>query len=619
VSTRTPRHGKLLVHLDGALLVGGHAATPLFLDASSAKGADGRGVVPASALKGALREAVVRLENAAGRNACTVDAPCSEAPRCLACVLFGAPGRDRPAVTDGTKEGLPETADGQAGRLRIGDALLQRGRRDAWSVRPGVGVDRHTRSAAQEVLFHREVLDAPGAVLEAPVSGDLTDDELRRLDAALTLVTGIGNSRSRGLGAVRVAWKDAAAPETAPSVRLEGLRSGDSVARLVVEPLEPLVLGGARGSGSTIRCRDLIAGSALRGALAAAAARAGIATDGAPFQTTFVDPTTCLLFGDALPAHRSLAVLPLPAPRSLFRCKHADDERHQDHSTEHDTLVMLALAAPLLRQGGQWAPPRCPVPGCDLPLRPAPGGVHPPQDVVRRIATRLARDIHTGSAMQGMLYSTEQAEPDKGLRFVGTVARLGAAAREVLAAASAADVFVGRGRSRGLGRVRVSLEHSLELGSDAVAARRERFEAAVSPLFAAAAAARLPNVPSDAGGLVAVLARTDLALSPDRAPDLLLQAVLGPETGGAHVLSARQAWGSHSGWDAGHGEAPAGPRPLRPVVRAGSAWLLACTPTGRPGDDRLAELEAEGVGPLRELGLGQISFYPSVFREGLER
>ncbi|MBX3274755.1 MAG: hypothetical protein KF729_31105 [Sandaracinaceae bacterium] len=594
--TQRTFHATLQLTLESPLLVGGHTSPASYVDATSAKRADY--VIPASALRGALREACTRLENAAtdGATAETAVGP-------LTCELFGAPGADRPKLTEGTGDDIAihsGDAGGTSGKLRVGDAVA----RDTMhaAVRHGVGVDRWTGAARPEVHFQREVAGGPGDVLSAPLECRASEPAIDLLKRAIALVTGVGNSQSRGLGAVCASIEATTAPIPKRSVELRSNRTELAV-RIVAR--EPLLLGGLPTPTNVRESLPFVSGAVLRGAIANAALRSGIAETYEDFRAALVDPQTCILFSDALPATESERNLPLPAPRSRLACKHAGDRDHRNvNGVARDTLVSGWLAGLLLREGGTVAPFVCPV--CSRTLTSAKGwvgGVDPD----RRVVTRLGRDVATGAASPGLLYSTVQIEPTA--TFVGTVARLGDAARRLLARIDA-PVRVGGLRNRGLGTVEVTFEESSHLGRGAVQSRRAKLAKAAKPLLDVARVLGVAEV-ADADRLLAVVARTDVALPPEAAPERVGRALFGEVP--FRVLAVAQAAGVRSGWC----ERTPGPRALRPVVSAGSAWLFAAEGEA-PSDEYLARLEVEGVGDDRELGLGRLAIAPHALMEGWE-
>ena len=77
------------------------------------------------------------------------------------------------------------------------------------SLRTGVGIDRKLRAASPEVLFDRQVVDAPGLTLRASFEANLTPEDLSLLKESAVLVTSVGGAQSRGLGEVQLRWEDA--------------------------------------------------------------------------------------------------------------------------------------------------------------------------------------------------------------------------------------------------------------------------------------------------------------------------------------------------------------------------------------------------------------------------
>lgn len=601
---------ELVIDIDGALLVGGYASPAGFVDATTATDASGHPIIPASTLKGALREALTRMaRGSGGGGACDLgDVACGA---CIVCELLGAPGSEYGEVLAET-----DIRPGASGRIFIGDARPETADpatlRRSLRTRHGVGIDRALRSVAPEILFEREVLDAPGTRFVAPLRTEgVKEDAWKLFRSSLALVTGIGNSRSRGVGHVRVALRPAPTEAAKSTVHElpEAVPEGGA-ALVVIEVLEPMVLGGLTPTSNFMETLDFVPGSVLRGALGnVAVARMG---GGPAFQEIFVEPTTCLLFSDAYPAPSAKrgepVVMPVPVPRSSLACKH---EERSDHAKEAqrvplDGLLSAALGSWLVeRFGGSLPGHRCSA--CGKPLGTA-HGIWPRPKLVRRVVTRLARDIHLGSAMPGMLYTVTQIEA--GAVFVGTVARLSAAALQALRDLADIPLRIGRGRSRGQGLVRLRVvPDEGHLGASAVLRRRARMETSLSetlPLLGALCGL-------EAGGAVAVLARTDLAIQPSEAPAELLNVIYGADAPRARCAAVVQSAATRSGWNEGKNGDKTGPRTLQPVVRAGSAWLFAHGDGVTLDPRRLACLEVEGVGGLRELGLGRIVFDHELF------
>ena len=163
------------------------------------KDAEGVPYLPGSTLKGILRheaekiirslwsdEAVCRSPNPA--TMCPQNRP-TEQPFCPICRVFGSPWLPSSLIfTD----------------LKPGERLDRQVMKDT-RLRFGVGISRHRRVAADDLLYTLEVASAAeGVPLQGAIEGNLPDEEWKRLLAlvlaALRAINAIGGARSRGLG-----------------------------------------------------------------------------------------------------------------------------------------------------------------------------------------------------------------------------------------------------------------------------------------------------------------------------------------------------------------------------------------------------------------------------------
>ena len=144
-------------------------------------------IIPATSVKGVLREALERSLN----DCCAGPAPehyrCSPNEPCIVCRHFG-----NPKVTS---------------RLRFGNAKPDQPEPPVQN-RYGVGISRWRRAALEEVLFIREVVEHKTLVCE--VSGYYEDwrealEAAALLGLACRLVVAIGAAKTRGLGFVEKA------------------------------------------------------------------------------------------------------------------------------------------------------------------------------------------------------------------------------------------------------------------------------------------------------------------------------------------------------------------------------------------------------------------------------
>ena len=580
----------LVVRLQGALLLGGAGQRSNML--LCLRGSDDAPYIPASALKGAIREQLTRL-----RDGGLADA-----------ILGCAPDRTGP---------LQRRRDGGTTRVFIGDARLDgdqsRQARHGFHLRSNVSIDRRTGRAADQRLFSREVFDpAQPAVFRAEIDTRLlNDDESSCLRAAVQSVYAIGSGRSIGLGAVEMSLEDAAPPET--KLTLPG--AADLV--LWLEAVEPLCLGFTRSGRSNFRpTLDFTPASTLRGAVASAALTqrgdADVDQSGDPiFKSLLLDPDTCLRFSDALPTDATPdagAPLPRRAPFSLRSCKAAPAAHGHI-----DTLAQTWLVEELARRGVLLAPSDdCGCEGCgeravlakDWLDAAAPG---------KRVVTRVGLDPVTGRGVDGQLFSLETVVP--GTRFVARVRNVDADGRSLLADAAQHGLRVGRGRGQGYGRVRVV---AVTAGSESpsVSERVATLDRELRTL-----AACVPGLDAAGAYLVATL-QTDLCPLPGStalAESAFLEA-LGLD--GPQVLAGSVRAGQRGGYDtqAAAGASVDTPKAFASVVRAGSTLLLALS---RALDDhdlrRLEHMERHGIGARCEEGYGSVRFSDPVHLPGWRR
>ena len=569
----------------------------LFLDAggfgglagATVRDADGLPFIPASAVKGAIREQLARL----------VDR--EQVQR-----IFGGPGYQ--ALPGEHDEPTPERIGGGSTRVYIGDARLADHTLEEWfraglgySRKTQVSIDRRSGRAADQRLFNREILApfADGLRFRARLDRSLLEgDDDQAFEAAVRAVFALGGSRSAGLGGLEMALLPAEDEADEPYLALNP--EGESV-EVVLEAVDPLCLGADRFSGNFHRTLDHLPASTLRGAVATAALQvrgvADVDQSGEPwFRELMLDPVTCLRFGDAWPSRGDL---PRTAPQTLRVCKSAEEE----HGFADDLLP--AYFRSLLAERGVVVAPDEACPECGQPLTSLarPLGVDKPE---RRVVTRLALDPKSGRGADGQLFSLELLE--RGTRFVASVDRVGPAARDFLADAARGTLRIGHGRGQGYGRVRIVEVRDRQ--DDDLASRLTAFDGRVREGLAGLAEA-LEAAPETLGAdrpHLALLLLSDLAppVHDGSAEDALLETLgLADEVEIVHgqVRSRRRG-----GWNA----LARRPKPYRDVLRAGSVLLLRAATSLESLEPRLRELEEEGVGEAREEGLGRLRFSDNV-------
>jgi len=521
-----------------SLFIGGYAEASGQSDGDTA--ADRKGLLlPGSAVKGALREAAVRLARGAGHGGQLVDH------------LFG--------------RGATEEVQGTEGKLRIGPLRSTAPDEPEPMTRIHVSLDRRLKQAAPDRLFQNRVTAAGfGLRFHGVLTtlDPLTEDELGFLQAVISITDQLGAGRGRGLGLVRI---ELGQPLPERVLDRTGLPEAVSSVVLVLEALEPLQLAGIKDLSNYTFSKDHLDGSALRGAVAARLPEEAL--------EPVMGGSTPACFGDGRPG----GLTGIPAPLTLNQAKRGGDL--QDEA--------LALAAESLG-ARRWERPR--------DLRRVEGTVCRNADgtwvrlqLQRRTITRAARDYAIGKAAHGRLFSLEVVDPyleEEALRLYASVAGSAEQLRRIVDCARN-GLYVGGDRNRGLGRL-AFVEVTAEPRWPSLDERHRRWADGLGRLGAPA--------PESTGALLAL---GPLAVDPERLRSILrsldLEAVHGVTRRQIHGgwisrLSLPRSVGSHyvpgSVWlvrrPDGSSALPAlrrleadGIGPGRPD---GWGWLVACHP-----------------------------------------
>ncbi len=517
----------VVVHPAGAALLLGGQTDPAFGGhKATARDREGKLVVPASALRGALRIELERLLRGRGvapvcsanRPAATPDEPPCPCPICR---IFGEPG-----TTTGT--------------LRLGDGVFEASAGHAAedsAVRPQVAVSRTTGSAVEDHLVFYETspvyhgpappsFRAHGELLPriADVDDSALDGDLENLAAACRATRAIGAGKARGLGWVCCALE---VQETTPRGPAPDPGPVTAALRLVFTAEEPLHFAAGRPEGYYHATRRSAPASTVRGAIAFALLEQRLASAKDPgFEQLFVGPRPAR-FGTAWPMAGGSALHP---SATLRRCR-------GPAAHEFDDLVSSLLVRRAAKLGlGLAETSLCPEPGC--PAKKADAAPAPKLHL--RTRTRVALNRGTGTAMDAKLYSQEALEPP--LMLAAEVHGLGAVARERLLALAGGTVRLGGKRSKGFGRCRLAIESleppALATARAAVAELAAALEAGWRAIAKAApveldAAFESPFLP--AGRLPLAIELTEPWHPPGLAveqalPELLVEGPLGPGT-----------------------------------------------------------------------------------------
>ncbi len=154
---------------------------------------DGQFVLPATSIKGALREQAERLLRG-HMHICNAPDPGQMCPApdnlCLVCRVFGNPRRPSPLrFQDGVLSGKTEE--------RVGEIVTQ--------IRAGVAISRRRRAAVPQRLYFVETTAAGSMQAQAVVEGFFPSQQEAEEAAALVVLAArilpaLGAGRTRGLG-----------------------------------------------------------------------------------------------------------------------------------------------------------------------------------------------------------------------------------------------------------------------------------------------------------------------------------------------------------------------------------------------------------------------------------
>lgn len=601
----------------GTLAIGGYSPTQAGVAAVYAQDEQGRPLVPATALRGALRLTLEALLRGAGvENPCEGGAgqggegvTCRPGQPCSACQIFGGAGE---------RVGSGQRAFAS---LVLGDATLcDRDEAMVESLRHGVAVARAPRAAAEEQLW-AHLGPAPGQPLRFRARGRilrLYDDPARSarqlaehahfLQAAVRMTQHIGAGRSRGLGRVELSLRFVDSPE----VHSATPEVGDEV-RLRVLLLSPASVGLPMPRDSLRETRLDIPGAALRGAVGFGLAE--VLTD--PSERSFqqlVHDEDGALFDFLYPVDPEREGGPTrigPWPRTTRSCKRYPYRGPDQPGHGLSDVLCDLLAIELAHAQGRRINnnrDRCPV--CQASLEPLAGWRGLSREPATRVVQRVRINRHHGGAQDQALFSHELIEA--GQWFEGSIRRIPAAGRAHLARAlHHLPLSLGRGRHRGWGRVQVTVQPAVK--PPPLSERRK--------VFLATLRRRLEALGVTADGLERIVVLS--LLSP-----LLLEkgadgratddgcAALARALGGAGPvtwLHVSRRFGYERGWSQRTSDEEGGVKAAYHCALAGSVYV-ACLPDA-DGLAQIERLEQEGIGPQRRLGFGRVLAFDPIFAE----
>jgi CRISPR-associated Csx10 family RAMP protein len=614
-----PTKIEIRLTFDGSFNIGAGALGGSLADKPLTRDARGLPMVPASAFKGRLRHEVERLAPVLRPNdpppcaSPVPDAMCQgDQEPCPVCRLFGSPWHP--------------------GKLTFSDLILVEpdflttGEAPLGDVRYGVGLSRQRRVAEDQLLYTTEVF-LPGTplTLSGTISGNLDEEDLALLQAALDSLFTVGGGKTKGLGWFELTLNIQDEPQPAP-VALAVARSQDEWLEVIVQLGSPLLLGTDANEAFYLTTRTYIPGGVLRGSLA----RHMLAACGHSPEAAHSDCDFGRLFGaEPVPVFEHLypttarGEFAVPAPLTARSCKYhrgfqktqrAEDQGHG----VGDILIRQAVFEEMLERQSLPLPalyhPRCPecqedVDAFDDFLVMARADVYDSITLPVRRSSRTAINRQRAVAADGQLYTLEMIEPLDSRRrpttFRGRV-RASSAQLEILARWLRQLPAIGRSQSSGLGQVRVEVKRPGEI-PDPLPALKERLGAFNQKVreewafYQRTVGAELPldDVVFFSLDLLSPAVLTWRGL-PVTAPP---PAMLGFDAG-VRLQRAFADYHMMGGWHMGAKL----PRRTQPTVAMGSVFLYRSEGLSLEElEAQLTPFESDGLGEERTRGLGRVA------------
>lgn len=628
---------KLRITLKSPLLIGGYSSSNPFADKSTARTEDGVPVIPASVVKGAIRIEFERLFSPDCTHADDLD-------KCDACGIFGRredhPGLivfsdavfagDRGMFTVGEKDGKDEK-------------YLPTG--DGYTERPGVVINRKTRTSKEKKLFFFETTehlnpDAP-FIFESDlsISPELKQDSrlMENFRASTRAVFAIGGAKSRGMGLCEFELLESSGDKKRDQAEIS--LQGPIIDMSLQLRGGRLTIGANKPYQHFVETLDYIPGSSVRGALANAVAqrtrKAAKATDlpagpavSERLKQFFTDSGA--IFGDCF--HSEGFVPSHIIPSSARTCKThggfiADSTPNDPfHGVVDSVIDDLAWDEDLPVPHS----PSCPHRECDQDLSPFAGYYRITTDskyrkvnLQKRVVTRTALDRKLRNSSPGQLFSIESIEKpartETIFSFAGTIRNVPESLLGELAEWDGKTLRIGAEASTGHGEIILSLKSGRVPGPSGIGKRITAFNSKLRDRFR--------MLREKWGNLYGIEGKDELSLyfTADMLSHAILfdddglykgvldDAILKKQTGiTARLVQSYARTELVSGWffkQSAGGESRQMPKRVQPAISRGSVFVYRVDDMPEPSDDLLAALcglESDGIGDRREEGYGHI-------------
>lgn len=469
---------KLIITFTSPPLIGGYTGSRFGIDKTTAREFGGAPIIPASAIKGALREAfeyVVPAIPDEKKEAQLNYALCdpnekqeqSETCNCLACEIFGS-------VEKKEHEGKLKIYDGVLAEGRFRDIFEDKEKPHSnfgYQTRYGVSISRKLKTALAERLFTGETLDSAifPLTFEANLEGfgQLDEEQQNLFKLACENVFAIGGGRSRGYGFCALSIKEEEKINLASEEFDYQLVNGENTVNFLIRTQSPICLSDTKDYGSFFPTKDYIPGSTLRGATAAYFLNSKREPKSSEFQRLFLTENK-LYFSNAYPAvganPRELVL------KSAYTCKANPGFKNESKKkvAQNHGVIDLALKNLIKTKAHEAGltlvqKESCPQEDCKHDLQPCTQAYYLPESddsedqakLYTRVITRTALNRKLRTTHESKLFSLETIPAQT--TFWGQIKGIHPNTQTLVNELNHKTFLIGADKSSGLGKITLTL------------------------------------------------------------------------------------------------------------------------------------------------------------------
>ncbi|MFQ6089279.1 MAG: RAMP superfamily CRISPR-associated protein [Candidatus Methanofastidiosia archaeon] len=601
---------------------------------ATAREPSGCPIIPASALKGAIRIEFERIARKKGIEVCSGGDPSAvcgkekEKP-CIACSVFGSSGlltkvRFKDAVLSNNIYRKLFTI-GKHGKEK------EKSTGFGYILRHGTAISRTRKVVEEGALFTLETLPKfpEHLVLESKILllQPLEKQELEMLKLALANLRAIGADKCRGLGQVQVSWKEVEETEKKKASQQEKEENKKVVYKMILVPKEYVRVSDVKAKTNFLETLKFLPGSTVRGGVARSFAKEK-GWNSEDFRKAFLkDP---VIFSNFYPTVVG-DVPPKPIPLSTRTCKKfpgfkfkKKDEERESHGAK-DLLIPATVVAKLQSAGvPAFLEDKCEIENCGSRLKPYQGyylyagseGLAGPTGRLR-MTTKTAINRSRLTSEEGQLYSYELIDTrleypvdgigeEKRLHFIGNVINITDALLEYLQ--TNPYLLVGGARNRGYGEVEVKIEKMSEEKEEDLKKRLLEFTKAIRSRLKEAGLKNINDQDIDKTLFFSLTLTSDLILPPYANKEWFINLIAKEFKLKQDNLKLEKAFTAIS-YRGGFNDALGILKDYVPILEKGSAFVLSYPEDGETDIvNALPKLLKEGIGWHKKEGFGRFSF-----------